>query len=60
MKDAPNQDRKTAPVSSDARADMALRTLARLIARQAAGEFLREGAQEPRGSDDDPQNQQAG
>ena len=60
MKDAPNQDRKTAPVSSDARADMALRTLARLIARQAAGEFLRDGAQEQHGGDHDPKDEQAG
>ena len=60
MTHAPNSNHPTAPVPTGDPTASAVRLLARLIARQAAGEFLREGAQEGKGSDHDPQDEQAG
>lgn len=60
MTHAPNQDRPTAPVTKEDQISSAVRTLARLIARQAAGEFLHGHGDGEKGSDQDAQDEQAG
>ena len=59
MTDAPDHNDPSMPVPTEDPNASAVRLLARMIARQAAGEFLKEGAQVAQGSDHDPQDEQA-